>query len=414
MLVWRRFAPLARCWIDARSLVHRWSRRLEERFEASATGAAARFDLMDLLAADQLTGISLYSGAFRPLPGPKAKLTLSHAFTLADDVRATLARTPGSRDAGLVLAFLLTAAIFVRLAEAAQNSSGRNPRADAIAAKFAGEGELSADVLETRLDFAPRYRLVAGDMETGLPLPDFTAGAPLQRFAEMTPVPFDALGAVVLHGLPSGSRLSAGQPAGGGDWVVAPGDLAKLEIVVPPGQLSRPLGVSVEVFDRGGVSHGAMGLRLKEDGAVIVKRTERPDRPERPDPQVPAKTSDIRTGALNSARDGGKSQAAEVVPPRRERSSERKQRKAVRASTVRERSTPRPQVVKVLVQQPPNSIAPPDPTPGTVLLFKPAAQSPSSARATPTAPAAAVKPAASVVKSGGFPRSPMEEEAARR
>jgi hypothetical protein len=121
-----------------------------------------------------------------------------------------------------------------------------------------------------------------------------------------------------------------------------------------------------------------------------------------------ASASDIRTGAVAPVAVAKPAEAPAVQAESRSKPSRRTHKKA--------RSVRRapPLVLKVRVQ--PQPAAPVAKT-GQLLLFKPASESASGTPAAPAAtPAPAVAPPANSVfnKPGVFPRSPMEEEAARR
>jgi hypothetical protein len=115
------------------------------------------------------------------------------------------------------------------------------------------------------------------------PRPDETAAPPMPRreavpsvdfhalVAEQPVAPFDALGSVVLWGLPGEARLSAGarisEPgATFSDWAIAFGDLDDL-VVYLPRKRPGPIRTTVDLHTRAGVKITTLNLELREDAA---------------------------------------------------------------------------------------------------------------------------------------------------
>lgn len=370
----------------------------------------------DIMACDQLTGLA-NAQRFASVPG-KPLLTLAEVrerlapvFAEADGLRQKLARKARKSDATLMLAVVVAASLLIRFAEATPRTGARNSSADAIAERFAAADSDGGDVtsLERRLDFAPRYRLVINDSGD-----DLTNGALLTMGrARAAHLPFDSLGVVIIRGLPAGTRLSTGVEVGHAnersDWAVPQGDLDQIEVVLPQGMWP---GVSarLEIIDGDGVSRGNMALVVRSLSSKFLALTPEGDDEARLAPQGHrnAAASDIRTGAVAPVAVARPAEAPAVQAESRSKPSRRTHKKA--------RSVRRapPLVLKVRVQ--PQPAAPVAKT-GQLLLFKPASESASGTPAAPAAtPAPAVAPPANPVfnKPGVFPRSPMEEEAARR
>lgn len=274
---------------NASRLPQRWLRGTcpcRRRNNADRAPLASILAAADMLSLDQLTGMRMPAAI---APGcsaqPVSIARLRTGGTSPNERRAVQVAgvpLPDARDMGLMILFALVLLVFLTLANNA-GSSGRNPSADAIAQKFAAgsEGEEAEDVLEQRLDFAPRLRLPA------------VARADGARATPMRKLPFDELGAIVLRGLPVGARLSAGLPMGEGQWVVSQSDIDKLAILLP-GAAQRVSAVRVEVIGRDGLSRGSFTLNLtvQDDAEAALRNSGSAAR-------TFAGVSPMRTGALS-------------------------------------------------------------------------------------------------------------------
>ena len=176
---------------------------------------------------------------------------------------------------GLIAVLSIAALVFLMFAGSAPGLNMRNPMADAIATRFAAAsaGDDAVD-LEERLDFAPRFAIA------------LTARQPVKVLKVQNPahvMPFDALGAVILRGLPEGTTLSSGISVGADQWIVAPGDLTNLEMNVP--ELVAPSLIQADVVSREGIPLGTFVFKVSPLGLLNAKLEAAP----------------IRTGALPSA-----------------------------------------------------------------------------------------------------------------
>lgn len=311
----------------------------------------------------------------------KASFRAQHAVSLVLARWEVWSDADHRSDVGLVAAVAVGGVVFLCLA-VEPGSAARNTKADAIAAMFAGSSTIGPD-LEERLDFAPLLAVALSTRPAGLGRIKVS-----QRTAPRS-LPFDALGALVVRGLPVGASLSPGVLVDGSRWVVAQGDVANLQVSLAG--LTQTVDVEVDVIARDGVTKGTFGFSVSP---AEVASIEGPG------------LSGIRTGALPPSLEGDPTVRRRVsLPPAQEnRPPKRAVRAKKKANTGRDLATA-PNVVKL-----PFKPAAPAQLPATPLtLFKPAGDMPS------VKPAAAVrKRASAAAKPPAFPRGPMEEEAARR
>lgn len=350
------------------------------------------------------------------------------------DENGQAARTPLTYEASVVVALAITGVLALRMAETPARGESRNAAAESIAAQFAAASD-GAAAIEERFAFARRFRVIAAPIRwfAGNGVGARSTDASSREPETGSSLPFSALGAVVIHGLPDGTRLSQGRGAGG-TWIVAPGDLDGMEVVVPAGGITKLARARIEVLDQSGVRRGALAFGLREEegpgialgalrgkdgldwiGAGAGRRLAAPDR-------------GIRTGALNAPAEG---EGLEPDVPRKVKSAaghagakrvhRRLHHATAPARTRRAKGTgaavPSPSVparpaggADLTVQPKPPLLAQPegdqDKSAG-ILLFKPANTQQGQALLP-------VAPLTSLIQLGVFPRSPMEEEAARK
>lgn len=285
--------------------------------------------------------------------------------------RSLLARN----DAGLLTVTAIALVLLFAFSGVAPGSNARNPEADAIATRFAFAAARSESAaLEDRLDFAPRFAIaLTARQKDGVRL-TLASQTPANR------LPFDALGAILLTGLPEGTSLSAGLDLGHGQWVVSQGDLDRLEMSIP--NLLQSALVRIQVLSRDGVANGSLSMTLTPTGVVEASLDG---------------ASPIRTGALSrvapALRDTSPPRQTKTRAPRKERARAKPDAKAARSLQTA------PNVVKLQFTQT-GPLTPPLGSP--VLLFKPTSSAPPK------------EPKVQSAQGASFPRSPMEEEAARR
>ncbi|MEQ1714800.1 MAG: hypothetical protein ABL907_02235, partial [Hyphomicrobium sp.] len=239
----------------------------------------------ELMSGDQMTGLS-QAAAFAPMrsppEGPRIDVRglLAVLFEQVEAMGASVSSKAGSCDPRVMIAVVIAATLFVRLAEAnprvSQRPAPRNTAADAIAERFAAASTDERDLssLAERLDFAPRFRLVV--REPHIENLDATPASGLVPGGGKS-LPFDAQGVVIIRGLPAGARLSAGRHVmaspvsasvprlamlGATDWVVAQGDIDNLEVVLPPG-VWPSVSATIEMIDADAISRGIMAIDVK-------------------------------------------------------------------------------------------------------------------------------------------------------
>jgi hypothetical protein len=148
-----------------------------------------------------------------------------------------------------------------------------------------------------RPDTRPRHvetAVPAGPRAEALSSVDLHALVP-----EPPPAPFDALGLVVLSGLPGDARLSAGarlsKPgAAFSDWAIAFGDLDDLVVYLPRNQPGA-IRTTVDLHTRAGVKITTLNVELREDAV--------PD--ELPTAKAPAGQPGVAAKPLRSGGDNG-------------------------------------------------------------------------------------------------------------
>ncbi len=467
----RDSGPLA----GAKALLARWVRRVAAGVSNMAANVrfdpAAALSHLDLFHGDQISGMSsaamlrfspcahtdrakMKDGAAGGDPAgvptgsqsmgtevQAARAPLGAAIARWQDLDGQLARVPLTYEAGIVVALAVAAVLALRMGDTPARGASRNAAADTIAEQFASASD-GTDIIEERFAFARRFRVIAApgrwfseDERAGL-------GQPGPSDADAAPVglPFDALGAVVIRGLPAGTQLTAGRRIGTA-WILAPGDLAGMDVIVPAGGVSALARARIEVFDQAGVRMGALAIGLREaEGPGIalgaLRGKEGLDWIGAAAGRFSTPNGDIRTGALNLPRPAAAADAETAEPPKSQVHPKRAQRRSQRA--LRPAQARRPKVrpistatavspaatgntgiakggvpAKPAPQLPLSSLPPPllfpskPDSPPPILLFKPAGGEPGALPAI-------VTPFSSLIELGVFPRSPMEEEAARR
>lgn len=377
-----------------------------------APAALPRFlATFEVFAGDQMTGVSSPALAQAMTasgwPRPEAvRARLMPVFAAAHRWRRAAERTFVTYDAGLMMCAVMAGSLLLRLAEADVNLPPRNPAADAIAARFAAAapGDEGLGDIEQRLDFAPRYRLVAA--QTALAVPEGNAAR--GESGERLLLPFAGQGAILIHGLPADARLSAGAKADGNVWALAPGDLDNLEVTLPGGGALR-LEARIDVVSPVGARLGRFAVRLvpaPRRSPAPLAAAGRQDRDDTVLQMVPTLkfgrgASDIRTGAVTPA---NPAEAIAVPKPRPavkapviERVRAKKPKPARRAVRRTAKAQAASKVAPVLAETPPPA-----------LTFKPAAESSAASKETSGAGKQFL------INLGVFPSSPMESEAARR
>lgn len=268
---------------------------------------------------------------------------------------------------------VVSGALFFTLAQAAPAMQPRSLEADAIAATFAAGHSQQPD--GQRLDFAPGLAMALRQAEAA---PSITGDLS---------APWGA-GALVIRGLPRGSRLSAGLVFDDGTWVVSQGDLDGMVLTLA-GPQPAALDVVLEVIGVAGTPERQLALSL------ILADWLAPDLPAFTSAQFGQRiASDIRTGALGQLETG-----------KRRLRHEKAKARSQRTKPPRVSSAKRVKSVQGAVQ----SAAAPQ-------IFKPAsgAIGPPPASLFGSLPQPASSPNATAAPREAFPVSPMEREAARR
>jgi len=362
-----------------------------------------------------------------------ARMPLGAAIARWQDADGQLARAPLTYEAGIVVALAVAVVLALRAGDTPARGASRNAAADSIAAQFASASD-GTDVIEDRFAFAKRFRVVAAparwfsdDERAGL-------GQAGESNEDAAPValPFNSLGAVVIRGLPAGTQLTAGRRIGNA-WIVAPGDLAGMDVIVPAGGVSALARARIEVFDQAGVRLGALaiGLREAEGPGIALSALRGKDGLDwigAAAGRFSAPSGDIRTGALNLPRPAEAEGAETAEPSKSQANPKRAQRRARSAMRPGHARRPKPRSIStataaspaakgdpvIATSSVPAKPVPPPPlfplgpnAPAPVLLFKPAGSEPGALPAI-------ITPFSSLIQLGVFPRSPMEEEAARR
>ncbi len=360
-------------------------------------------------------------------------MPLGAAIARWQDAGGQHARAPLTYEAGIAVALAVAAVLALRMGDTPARGASRNASADTIAAQFASTSD-GTDIIEERFAFARRFRVVAAPARWFSDDEHAGSGHLGHSDEDGAPValPFDSLGAVVIRGLPAGTQLTAGRRIGTA-WILAPGDLAGMDVIVPAGGVPALARARIEVFDQAGVRLGALAIGLKEaEGPGIalgaLRGKDGLDWIGAAAGRFSAPNGDIRTGALNLPRPAAAADAETAEPPKSQahpKRAQRRARSALRPAHVRRpkmRDTSTATVVSpaakgdtgIATSSVPAKPVPPPPlfplgpnAPAPVLLFKPAGSEPGALPAI-------ITPFSSLIQLGVFPRSPMEEEAARR
>ncbi|MBL8883431.1 MAG: hypothetical protein JNL45_10305 [Hyphomicrobium sp.] len=364
-----------------------------------------------------------------------ARMPLGAAVARWQDLDGQIARVPLTYEAGIVVALAVAALLALRMGDTPARGASRNAAAETIAEQFASASD-ETDIIEERFAFARRFRVIAAPSRWFSDTEHAGLGQPDESNEDAAPVglPFDSLGAIVIRGLPAGTQLTAGRRIGTA-WILAPGDLAGMDVIVPAGGVSALARARIEVFDQAGVYMGALAIGLREaEGPGIalgaLRGKEGLDWIGAAAGRFSAPNGDIRTGALNLPRQATAADAETAEPSKSQVHPKRAQRRAhsalrpaqarrpkargtSTATAVSPAATGNTGIAKGGVPAKPAPLPPlfqlkPD-APLPILLFKPAGSQP-GADAAP----AIVTPFSSLIQLGVFPRSPMEEEAARR
>lgn len=361
------------------------------------------------------------------------RMPLGAAIVRWQDADGQLARVPLTYEAGIVVALAVAAVLALRMGDTPARGASRSDAADTIAAQFAAASD-GTDVIEERFAFARRFRVIAAPARWFSDHERTGRGQPNESNEDAGPVglPFNSLGAIVIRGLPAATQLTAGRRIGTA-WILAPGDLAGMDVIVPAGGVSALARVRIEVFDPAGVRMGALaiGLREAEGPGIALSALRGKDGLDwigASAGRFSAPSGDIRTGALNLPRPADAADAEMAEPPKSQITPKRAQRRA--RSTTRPAHMRRPKArdtstttavspaakgdTGIATSSVPAKPVPPPPlfplgsnAPAPVLLFKPAGSEPGALPAI-------ITPFSSLIQLGVFPRSPMEEEAARR
>lgn len=389
-------------------LMQLWKDRLYASFDNESWQGFAIPHGFVLFGGDQLTGMGAMHGCFAPkgiTPGadrPNAR----EIQRAASDIFSSSGETVLLSDVTVVAAMMIAIGLGIGMADAGRTRSASKAAADALATRFAGAD--AAGGIERRLDFAPRMWLGRSPSPPALLAIDAMQ---------------NGLGLVILRGLPSGTQLSAGLRLSPTEWAIAPGDLDNAVLTLPR-DAGSDLSPRVEVVDAEGrpglgfkveIKHLAPGAATGGEPTGLISTL----------PPAIAGASPIRTGTVESAppRTVGieadpQANAPVAKAPRRARQASGDSRVPVRerrrVHLARERVPPltAKEVVEKRNAQPAAAGQPLLPFKSLFSQYAPTAGPTGEAAANATeSPAALAKPNLFM---GIFPRSPMEEEAARR
>ena len=209
-------------------------------------------------------------------------------------------------DVSLLLAAVLTAGVWLRVAENFDPHEARNTAADALAERFANPAPSRADTAvrdskdepgvpvpafaaaldhangnaEARLNFAPGLSIEnAGQLRTGPETnPDAaaeTASAETARDFEVQGLAsnYQSLSVLIVRNLPPGASFSAGARSGNGAWALAEADLDTLVLTLPAGA-DKSFKAEIETIAADGNPAGTMTVELRSEDkpAAAMKR----------------------------------------------------------------------------------------------------------------------------------------------
>ena len=209
-------------------------------------------------------------------------------------------------DFSLLLAAVLTAGVWLRVAENFDPHEARNTAADALAERFADPAPSRADTAvrdskdepgvtapafgaaldqansnaEARLNFAPGLSIEnAGQLRTGPETsPDAAAGTASAETARDFEVQgktsnYQSLSVLIVRNLPPGAAFSAGARSGNGAWALAEADLDTLVLTLPAGP-DKSFRAEIETIAADGNPAGTMTVELRSEDkpAAAMKR----------------------------------------------------------------------------------------------------------------------------------------------